>query len=668
MSRTRTSTRGLSRFMAATVFCASAVACLGGVPGAAAPPGPAPAAGQKPAEDGIISFNFDQVDVGTFVKLVSDITKKRFVMGEGVKGKITVVSAPVNHKDVYPLFVSILESSGFSVVQDGELHRIVAVPKRDTESTPVLGPDEPTPKQGLITKILRMTNVSAGEVRRALESKVGGGKTGSLAAIEETNHILVTDTAENVRRIEKIVAEIDKPGQSRMTEVLSLQFAVADEIASQLNIAMAESESRAEQLKNRLPAVAGTGAGYRRSGGVVAAPHSNSLILVGTPSQIEEFRKMIKLMDVDSPAGRTRLNAVFLKYISAEACAKSINSLLMKSSGFMAGPKGELSGAGKMRIAIEADPANNALLVDGSPSDFDSLKKLITQLDLPPQQVHITVIIAEVSASTNYNLGVEMAAVDMPGKVGDTAMQGSLRLGDSTSESLMSSIQQGVFPRGLSVGLAQGIGLDAQGGVTVSHPGAINIDALKKIGKVNIRSSTSLEAQNNKEATVNIVNQIPILKSTVSAGSGTARDIIQNIERMDVGIKLKLTPHIIPGGEVQMELAPSIEAVIDPGPAGTQYTPTIAKRDVTTTVTVPDGKMIIIAGLTREDTTKMVKKIPVLGSIPLLGLLFRHTVETSEKTDMIIFVTPKIVSEISAAEKVMEDMQKSTGIRANENR
>jgi len=175
-------------------------------------------------------------------------------------------------------------------------------------------------------------------------------------------------------------------------------------------------------------------------------------------------------------------------------------------------------------------------------------------------------------------------------------------------------------------------------------------------------------AQNNKEATVSIVQEIPILKSTISSGAGTARDIIQNIERVDVGIKLKLTPHVIPGGEVRMVLNPAIEAVIDPGPSDTPFAPTIAKREVSTTVTVPDGETIVIAGLTREDETRIEKRVPLLGSIPLLGWLFRETVESIEKSDVLILVTPRIVTDIAAARQLKRDMEARSGVTSDEER
>jgi general secretion pathway protein D len=577
----------------------------------------------------------------------------------------------VQRKEVYPLFVSILESAGCSVIQDGEIYRVVSIPKRDVLVTPVVGPEEPTPAEGVVTKVIRLQNVSAGELRKVLESKVGGGKTGAIGAIEETNHLLITDTAESIRRIEKIVSEIDKPGLSKMTEVVPLEFAGAEDIASQLNQAMTDSDGRlplgsaitqADELRMRLPSVPGgsTRATGRRNLVVVASPHSNSLILVGTQAQIAELKKIIKQMDVDSPSGRGRLNAVFLKYLAAEDAAKSISALLAKSEA-----KAGTAGAQRPKISIEASVANNALIVDATRGDFDVVKKLIEQLDHAPEQVHVEVKIWEVSTTDGLDLGVQLASLELPAKVGETVVQGSAQLTESAN-SLLDSIQNGIFPRGISVAVAHGSGVDASGNITADHPAFVTVDAVRKKARFKMLSETSLETQNNKEATVSIVNDIPILKSTIQGGSGTSRDVIQNIDRMDVGIKLKLTPHIIPGGEVQMVLSPSIEAVTDSGPSDTQFAPTIAKREVSTTVTVADGKTIIIAGLTREDKTKVVKKVPVLGSLPLVGFLFRSTSDATEKTDLLIYVTPRVVTAMAAAESVMKDWEQKTGLKTHE--
>jgi general secretion pathway protein D len=365
-------------------------------------------------------------------------------------------------------------------------------------------------------------------------------------------------------------------------------------------------------------------------------------------------------MDKEPPAGRGRFNAIPLKYISAEETAKSISALLKHSENKDEG------GPVRSRVAIEANASNNSLLVDASAGDFEVIKRLIDQLDTVPQQVHIGVIIAELTVSDELDLGVEMAALDLPSDEGSTVVQGSSRFSEG-ADSLMDSVQKNVFPRGITVAAAHGVRLDNEGNIVVSFPGIISLDAIRKNGRFEILSETSLEAQNNREASVNIVDDIPFLTSTIR-GTGTERDVIQTIERMEVGIKLKLTPHIIPDGKVQMALNPSIEAVLEPGPGGDELIPTIARREVSTTVTVPDGEMIVIAGLTRKDQTKIVKKVPVLGSIPLVGVLFRDTADAVKKTDLLIFVAPRIVTDMAAAESVMQEWHEKTGLKPHEDR
>ena len=606
---------------------------------------------------GVVNFTFDEVDVRTFVKLVGEITGKRFVVGEGISGTITVVSPKVKADEVYPLFLSILESAGCSVLESEGILRVVRLANRPTPLATVVGPGDATPLVGIVTKVIRLEHISASELRRALEVKGETGTIGGVSAIEETNQLIVTDTASNVRRIEALVAEIDLPGLARITEVISLSFASAGDVAQQLNDALTEHASRAQQLRSRLSGRNTSKAteGAHRTAMVVAAPHSNSLIAVGTLAQIDALRDLVKKIDVDVPSGRGRLNAIFLQHLSAEEAAENINALLTKKG------EGKSAGAANRNIAIEASPTSNALLVDASPGDFEVVKRLIDQLDQAPEQVHINVLIMEVTNTEGLEVGVDLAAVDMPSGVGDSVVQGGFSLGDSAS-GLLNSIQSGVFPRGLSVGIAQGTSRAADGTLQVGYPGLFNIDAQKMKGHFKVVSETSLQSQNNIEASVSVVNEVPILKSEIQGGTGTSRDVIQNIERIEVGIKLKITPHVIPGGRVRMALNPSIEAVIDKGPEGTEFTPTIARRQVETTVTVDDGKTIIIAGLTRQDELNSVIKVPVLGSIPLLGWLFRRTKTSTERTDILIFVTPTIVSDGASANTVREHWEDKTGL------
>jgi len=497
-----------------------------------------------------------------------------------------------------------------------------------------------------------------------LENKTEEDKDSSVRAIEGTNNLIVTDTASNIRRIEVLVSKIDLPGLARVTEMIQLSYASADDIAEQLNMALLETASRADKLRTRLTnnrqrTDVARASSDSHSASVVAVPHSNSLIVIGTAGQVQSLRELVAKMDVDVPSGRGRLNAIFLSHLVAEETAENIGALLEKKNG-----KSKVRAI--RNIAIQASPSSNALLVDASPGDFEIVKRLVEQLDIAPAQVHINVLIMEVSNSDGFEFGIDMAAVDMPSAVGDSVVQGGFTLGDGAN-GLLNSIQSGIFPHGLSVGVAQGTSIAADGTLQIGHPALINIDAMKKSGRFKVVSETSLQSQNNKEASVSVVNEIPILKSEISSGAGTARDIIQNIERMDVGIKLKITPYVIPGDRVRMALKPSIEAVIDKGVEGS-YTPTIARREVDTTVTVDDGRTIIIAGLTRQDELESEKKLPILGSIPVLGWLFRHKITSTERTDILIFVTPTVVSDNASADTLRKHWEEKTGMSKDDER
>ncbi len=615
---------------------------------------------QARSGDVFVDFSFKDIRIPTFVEAVGEITGQKFVISDGVNGEITVVSPKVRLNEVYPLAIKVLESAGCSVVVENDVNRIVTMPEQAGVLAPVIGADDPVPAVGVITKIFRLEHVSVQEFQRLLESMVSGGRTGAVGAIRETNHLVLTDTSENVRRVEKMIGEIDQPGLAFQTDVVHLKFASANELAVQLMESVADrGMSRGDKIKQRIATDNTPFLSGGRNPFVVAAPHSNSLILAGSTSQLEQMKKIIAKVDIDSPSGRGHLKAIRLKYLKADDAAENLNALLNQSG------QGKATDSSPRRISIQASPANNALLVDAAPGDFSTVKELIEFLDTPPEQVYIEVVIAELTEGDSLDLGVNMAAIDMP-DLGKNVLQGSSFLGDNT-ESLMSAIQQGVFPGGLSVGVAHGSRVDAEGNLVVSYPGLLNINAVKRDSRFRIMSTPSLTAQNNEEASVMIVNEIPVETSTIEGGSGSSRDVIQNLERIPVGIKLNLTPHIIEGGQVRMELKPSIEAVTDPGPEG-RFAPTIAKRSVETVVTVADGEMIVIAGLTRNDRVSSVRKIPILGSLPLLGWLFRNTTEADETTNVLIFVTPVIVRDAAVAAEVTQRLSDRTGLKANEER
>jgi general secretion pathway protein D len=380
---------------------------------------------------------------------------------------------------------------------------------------------------------------------------------------------------------------------------------------------------------------------------VVPATQANALVVVGAPTLLDEARRVIALMDIEAPSGYGRMNAIFLKYMTAEDAAKTLNALLAKKTDKDV----------RQPIALEPNTPNNALIVDASPQDFATVKKLVEELDQMPQQVMVEVLIAEVTLNKNLDFGVELSTIELPD---DNAVGFVGRSRPGAEDSLMQAVEEGIFPRGLAMGVAKGTYVNAAGVVVPRIP--VLVEALAQDRDVKILSSVPLWAQNNTEASVSVVENIPILRSTIEGGSGTARDVIQNIDRVDVGIKLKLTPHVNPNREILMQLNPSIEAILDDGPPGTQFAPTIAKREVSTTVTVPDKATIIISGLMRDDTVKEISKVPFLGDLPVIGWLFRSTRDRQQKTNLLIFVTPHIVTDMKEALAMKKKLEERANI------
>ena len=594
-----------------------------------------------------VQFSFEQADIRLVTQIVGKITGKKFVVPEGITGKVTILApGSIAVEEVYPLFLNTLEASGYTVAERDGVYQVVALP-----AGPALLAGSGA-EGGLVTKLIPLKHVSAADVKKSFEPLVRGGKEGALEAFAPGNHLIVTDTSANVARLEKLVAEIDKPGSGSVVEVVPLKFASAEAVADQLRATFGATDSAVNKINRHFQQVAGGTGELPTDFTVVSAPQANSLILVGLPMQIAETKRIIEKMDVENPNGFGRLNAIFLRYLSAEEASKSLNALLGKAPATEGGPV-------QRDIAIEPSVANNALLVDASPQDFEYVRRLVERLDVVPQQVLVEVLIAEINMEKGLDLGVDLFGIDQP-EGSDTGAFGRSRYG--SSDATFNLLTNFAFPQGFAGGIISGTFTGPNG--TVYNQIPIYLRAVAGENNLKILSNIPLWAQNNLEASVSVVENIPILKSSVE-GSGSDRDYIQNIERQDVGIKLTLTPHVNPDREIQLDLNPSIEAVVE-DTQNESYTPTISKREVKTTVTVPDRATVVLSGLIREDTTKIATKVPLLGDIPFLGVLFRSTSDSKKRTNLLIFVTPRIVTDMKLAEQEKARLERATSLQGSE--
>lgn len=608
---------------------------------------------QEPVETPYVNFNFEQVELGNLVSLVGEQTGKRFVMDASVTGRVSVITREkIPQDEVFPLFVAVLEGSGYTVVDRDGTYHVRKLAGEDPLEAPVLGPDDVLDGVGLVTRVIKLDHIRANDVRPLLEPMVRQAKFGSLSAFAPTNHLIVTDTASNLLRIEELIEELDRPGQSTNLTVIPLKYASARELADQIGRALVGAETSGRQISRRVQEVVAGAGNIPADFTLVAAEQANSLIVSAGPLQLKQIREMIEQLDIPADGMASgRLHAVFLNYLDAEAAAKQLTALLSQRQN--PDPRD--------RIAVEADIANNAVLVDAGALAFASVKELLEQIDRPQQQVMVEVMIVEVAQNSGLDLGVEWSAIDQP-QNGSTTVVGRSRPGEV--DAINQLVTENVFPQGLTFGLARGTVTLPDGTVIPRIP--FLLQALQGKRDVNILSHVPLRTQNNAEASVSVVNNIPILKSVIEGGTGSDRDVIQNIERMDVGIKLKVTPQVNPNEEITLELNPSIEAIIQESSDGVALTPTIARREVESKLTLPDKATVVISGLMREDVIEEENKVPILGSIPVLGVFFRSTSERKEKTNLLIFVTPHIVTDAEANDRMTDRWREKTGLDSPE--
>ena len=609
----------------------------------------------------------ERVKIDVLAQMMSDASGRPFAISGGLDNEFSVLvpdgdPVALSPDEIYTFGLSILASAGLSVVDDGHTCRIVSLPEGgglavgapggnpEGQTDSVQSPS-PAP-HGLMTRVFRLKNATADEVRRVLEG--GSGRKSWITMLESANLIVVTDTAPTLERVAALVAELDKPGLARTTEIVNLKFADADAIAAQLNaIAATSVQSEGAAVAQRL---AGNGAVTPRAmlafGVAIPSPTANAVVLVGQEAQVAEFKALVAALDVDVPTGRGTLNAIPLQYLKAEDVAKTLSALLEKSAM-------RAQGGGELRkISVEASPVNNAIVVDALPGDFRVVRSLVEAMDVLPGQVHVSVMIAEVTDGDGFNWNPQLTMLDSPGRSGQTRLSAGSRM-TSDSGSVIEGAANAILPQGLTAAFAHGTGYDASGNLRVSYPGIIAIEALKSDSHFNIVSETSLQAQNNIEAEVKIVDDIPYAKSNIQ-GTGSDRETVQTIDRMEVGVTLKFTPYIVPGELVRMALEPTIASVTS---ATDALNPTIAKRSAKTTVTVPNSETIVIAGLTRTTVKKVEHRIPILGSIPLLGWLFRYKNDVEEKTNLLVFVTPTIIAAPADASATSSALQLKTGIK-----
>lgn len=667
-------------------------------------------------------MDFVDAPVMDVVKYMAQIMCKNFILGEDLKGQVTIIShQQVSASEAYEAFLSALEVAGYTTVDVGRITKVV--PTGDAANTPLRvyeGGDIPASDR-YVTQILQLENVAVADISSVVK-ELGGSKI-RVIAYNPTNTLIITDSAFNIRRIYHIITQLDVASPKSNIEVIPLRYAAAAdverilgevfEVAATSGSGSSSASSSASAAAARRPRK-GEAATPAASGGssstsvgsdsayiskIIADERTNSLIVMANDEALTRIKELIARLDIDiDPSSRSQIHVIYLEHAKAEDIASVLSSLASTSSSSRSSSSSSSSrpntpsapsrqtraptsgggfggGAGASKgptpeallpggatgtegstgvtsalenVKIAADENTNSLVVIASPEDFRVLKGVVDRLDISRRQVFVEAVVVEVAdnQSNSFGMGVHGGAGSTTGAIsyGSAQMGATTLLGLDTA-SLLSGLAVGV--------LGPSIDVTAADGTSVPVPAfGIALKALAETSQVDILSDPSVLVMDNEEATISVGRNVPF---PVSSGFDTNRNPIISYQREDVGITLKVTPQINESNYVTLDVNLEV-AEVEGGDNGGLSAATAgfitSNRKLENVVVVKDNQTIVVGGLIGTTKTETSSKIPILGDIPLIGVLFRSKSLEDRRTNLLIFLTPHVISEPADLEEV----------------
>ncbi|MBS0328167.1 MAG: type II secretion system secretin GspD [Proteobacteria bacterium] len=629
------------------------------------PPAPPAGASATTAASDSYTLNFVNADIDAVVRAVGEITGRNFLVDPRVKGTVNIVSArPVPKSLVYPTLLAALRMQGFAAVESDGVVKIVPEAEARTQSgTLTRGSAAGSAAAGerIVTQVIMLRHESAAQMVTVLRPLVSPANT--ISAYIPNNAIIVTDYADNVKRIDRVVASLDQPpGEPMLVRVRN---------ASALDIV-----ATLDQLLAPRPGQPGT-ADLSRGVTLVADARSNSvLIRSDNAARSAEVRTLVEELDTPQRAGGN-VYIVYLKNADAAQVAETLRGLYgenqkstpfafpapspspqgaaqaasltgstamapsaaatspLQNAGANASPSA-FSAAGAM---IQADVANNAIVIRAPEPVYNNLRAVIERLDTRRAQVYVEALIVEVTADKSSEFGVQWQTLTGATK-GNIQGIGGTNFGarGGGTNIIDASVNLGSLANGLNLGIING---------TVTIPGlgvisnlALLIRALESDSSANILSTPTLLTLDNEEARIIVGQNVPFITGQyATTGSTSTVQPFQTIDRKDIGLVLRVRPQITEGGAVRLSIYQEVSAIQDNSAAG----PILSKRALESNVIVDDDHIVVLGGLIQDNASTATQKLPWAGDIPIFGSLFRYDSRERQKTNLMIFLKPTIV-------------------------
>jgi general secretion pathway protein D len=597
-----------------------------------------PAKAVDTADQRFVSIDFNNVDINVFIKFISELTGKNFVVDHRVKGKVTIISpAKISLAEAFKVFESVLEVHGYTTVKAGEITKIVPSPDaRSKNIRTLLEKESGSSEDKIVTQLIHLKYAGPAEIKQLFTPLIS--KSSVILAYPPTNTLIVTDVYSNIKRLQRILKTIDIPGIGHQVSVIPIEYADATKLSKTLQSVFQTTK----KVKK------GTTVKTIK---FVADERTNTIILLASEVDTMRVSGLIKLLDRETPRGQGSIHVYYLENAAAEDLAKVLQELPDKKNTT---EKGKKTSVVSEKVKIRADKATNSLIIMAEKEDYLVLEDIIKKLDIPRAMVYIEALIMEVNVDKDFRLGTEWAVGGeasyngTDGVVGG-GFSGGASGGDAGYDNSGLVTDFGVVPIPLPGGLSMGVmGEAIQIGQLIFPSISAVIQAYKKDKDVHILSTPQILTTDNEQASITVGKNVPY--QTKSAAEGTT-DTYSSYEYKDVGKTLEITPQISKDRMIRLVLKLTVETL----ESTTDNRPTTLKRTMETTVLVKDKNTVVLGGLIDDTTSNIEYKVPCLGDIPLLEWMFKSKSQGGSKTNLYIFLTPKVIETEAEAKKVYED-------------
>ncbi len=602
----------------------------------------------------IESFDFNNVDVLTLTKQISKLTGKRFIVNEALSSKkgITIVApTAISVQEAYNVFLTVMDSNGLAVVKSGQFLKIIEKDKV-TSGVTIYKNDYYPRNDEYITRLIKLKNLNATDLLASLgTAATGKGATGGffgndlkMKALEDTNTILVTGTGSQIADFAEMVALLDVKSYNAQLAIIPIKNADANNIKDIIYNLIFQSASTSSTAAVRAPIRAGTQSqqkdiirGAERYSNMFVDDRTNSILVLANEPGIKKIKGLISKLDFEMEGG-SDIHVYKLKHAKAEELSVTLTAVITGKTGSATATG--VKDTNFDLVKLTSDKQTNSLVISAKPKQYEELAKIIDLLDRRKGQVLFETITMEISLNDDSSFGISSnyaLSSEVPRAVGFDA-------GVSSSNTIMNFLTNPSALSGMILGFGSKKTVSVTlGGTTMKIPTlSAFINALEKNSEANVIQRPSVITSDNEEATITVMDKIPVVKGTVVSASGLSQ---QNIEMIDVGLSLKITPRISEASDfMKVAIEQEVSNITDKAPkdlAGT--TQATNSRKITTSVVVRDKDTVVIGGLLSDNVSTTYNKVPILGDIPLLGWFFKGKTSRSSKTNLIVFITPNII-------------------------